>query len=81
MTLFNYLIGLYEQAPETVKDLTRKTGYNSLDYVGQHATVFFVAEGGFFCLFQLVLLLSVDTDLGCNANICVLSCLARNRKR
>ena len=81
MTLFNYLIGLYEQAPETVKDLTRKTGYDSLDYAGQHATVF-VAEGGFFCFFfQLVLLLSVDTDLGCNANICVLSCLARNRKR
>ena len=72
MTLFNYLIGLYEQAPETVKDLTRKTGYDSLDYAGQHAHVF-VAQGGFFfAFFQFVLLLSVDTDLGRNANICLL---------
>ncbi len=50
MTLFNYLIGLYEQAPDSETDLTMKTGYRSLHYAGLHAHVF-VAEGGFFFAF------------------------------
>ena len=52
-TLFNYLIGLYEQAPDSEMDLTMKTGYRSLHYAGLHAHVF-VAEGGFFFAFFIV---------------------------
>merc|ERR1711871_791755 len=47
MTLFNYMIGIFEQNSDSVTDLTFKTGYESLEYAGSHASVFF-ASGAFF---------------------------------
>ena len=47
MTLFNYMIGLYEQSTDPSLEITFKTGYGSLDYAGRHAAVF-ISEGVFF---------------------------------
>jgi hypothetical protein len=53
MTLFNYMIGLYEQSSTSVTDLTYKTGYESLEYAGLHASIFFAGGSFFYIAFNV----------------------------